>query len=326
MHGLSAIYSFPFRVHGNAGLLGVEHKHTDDGSRYRVALFHNTPSDKPLRLCPPIQTWPNFAWSSAAPASEQILPPSDLCIRFYEDVYDAMRVDVWALDPDKAVQRFSHGLVAWLRHLTMQSWIGDVESQSETSLKFSFSIDATGGALKSPFTNMGFTTPNELSRPASIEILAEACRRAAAGDEVPAHWALWLDAQNYRSRGQVVPGTIAFALSLEVARNTLFPRFAKTESKPGLGAVLRPPFDGTDLLRHLSTALDTAIGRSFQRELPEHWDDVKALYTARHHAAHGRSPLYRRPAGLHRVADEDLHTWTTAVRGTLQWMESLPTA
>lgn len=280
-----------------------------------------------MRPFPPVDTWPGFGWSPTAPPQERILPPTDITARFFgSTAYDALRIDVWGPDAEAELHSFAPRLLAWLRHLCAQPWIGDVDAYTESNLKHTFTIDAGGLALATPFANMRVMTPDATARPLTAGLFQQATALAASGSEPPQHWTQWFDAQNLRARGQSGAAIMALALSVEIARNSTYPRFAKTANRPHLGTVLLSPFDGTDLLSHLSTALDKTIHRSLERERPDLWSDIKALYVARHHTAHGRSPITRSLGSIRPVSDDDLKAWTHAVHSTLLWIEALPPA
>jgi hypothetical protein len=155
-------------------------------------------------------------------------------------------------------------------------------------------------------------------------IFREAFRHALEGDGPPIYWMIWQDASMYHSMNRTKETVLALALSLEVARHTVFLRFAPTKTKSGLGQVLASPFDkDDDLLKHLSGTLEKIHSRNLERENPKVWSSIKQLYTARHHVAHGRPPVFSTLSGLKNVGDQNLFTWLDDVRTTLQWIESL---
>jgi hypothetical protein len=160
-------------------------------------------------------------------------------------------------------------------------------------------------------------------RPLTPELWKSAFEYTLLGQAPPFYWMIWQDAGVHRAAGRVRESSLSLALSLEVARDTLFPRFAKTRSKSGVGAVLSSPFDGTDLLRHLSSNLKDVRGRNLQTEEPRLWMEIKDLYVARHRIAHGREAMIRSPNGARPVNDEDLLRWKNVVQECLLWMETL---
>lgn len=327
MNGSAAIFAYLFRVQGEAGIPPTESRSPDGHRRYRAVPFAVAPVGRTLLAPPPLDIWPLFTWSDRCPAGERVAPPTGLTLRFFGDVsYDAMRVDAWGDGAEQETQRYAGDLISWIRHLTAQPWVGDAELYTEVPLRHTFAVDGAGGALASPYANARGVVPHAPARPLTAGIFAEACGAAASRQEPPLHWALWFDGQNHRARGATREAVMAFTLSLEVARNSFYPRFAATNNRPGLGAVLRAPFADTDLLNHLSGALESVVHRSLERERPDLWPDVKSLYVARHHVAHGRPPLVKRANGVAPVDDTQLIAWTKAVFETLKWIEALPSA
>jgi len=233
-------------------------------------------------------------------------------------------VDIWnKVDPTSASFQFLRRLLAWCRHRTEQAWIGVYEPHTDPVVQASFAIDTESSALSTPWRYgvTGGTTPN--MRPLSSELWQQAFAAAMRGESPPTYWSLFHDASIHRAEYRSDLAVLAFALSLEVARDTLFEKFAPTKVRQGLGTVLAGPFQGTDVKAHLSHVLDKVRKRSLEREEPQTWLLIDQLWVARHHVAHGRPPVYQTSKGLKRVGDDDLGRWYAAVRNTLQWMENL---
>ena len=178
-------------------------------------------------------------------------------------------------------------------------------------------------ALETPYCNSSFLTPSAWARPIDASVFQHAFSAALGETEPPLYWILFLDAQNDSARGAFPSAILGLALSIEVARDTCFPAFARTEVKPDVGEVLKAPFDGTDLLRHLSSALERVRGRSLKREDPARWLCLKELYTARHHIAHGKPPVFRTPQGLRRSTGDDYARWLDATFHILTWLATV---
>lgn len=276
----------------------------------------------------PFSQWSAFEWSPRLPENDRLLPPTGFKVGpgiGAEEAFDALRIDIWGPDPSSYVSKFEPLLLAWIRYLTGQDWVGEYEAHSDSRAKYAFEIDSDGKAIASPRALLtgvgGYGSP---MRPLDSALFQEAFHRALAGDSPPTYWSVWQDASMYRAMKRTKETVLALALSLEVARDTVFPRFAPTKAKPSLGQVLVSPFDkDDDLLKHLSWMLEKIHGRNLEKEKPEVWSGIKQLYIARHHVAHGRPPVFPTLSHLKNVDDQDLLRWINDVRSALQWIESL---
>jgi len=238
--------------------------------------------------------------------------------------FDAVRIDFWGPDPHAYALRFEPAFLAWIRHLTGQDWVGVYEAHTDSRLKYGFDIDEEGRALP-PITALlkGIRAQGVHVHPLNASLFQEAFYRSLREENPPLYWTLWQDASVYLAMNRTREIILTLVLSLEVARHVVFPHFARTKAEPGLGAVLMAPFDGTDLLKHLSSALEKVRNRNLQKEEPKIWQSIKSLYIARHHVAHGRPPVFSTLSGLQSVDDQNLVTWWNDVRSALLWIESL---
>ncbi len=257
-------------------------------------------------------------------ADQRLIPPTDIGSRFVgERQYDALRIDVWGPDAESELVAFAKRLLAWLRHLSAQPWIGAIDSHTDYTLKHHFGIDRHGDAIESPFAVAHVTTPEAATTSITSAIWTDAFTRACGGAEVPLYWGLFYDAQNSHARDDLRGAVLSMALALEVARDINFQRFTASEFVEGIGLVLKAPFDDTDLLKHLSSRLKKIYGRDLRVERPVIWKRVREIYIARHHVAHGREAVYPTGAGLRKLTPEVYREWPPAVRSALLWIENL---
>ena len=108
---------------------------------------------------------------------------------------------------------------------------------------------------------------------------------------------------------------LGLALSLEVARDTRLARFDLTGSA----------FKDTKLLRHLTTRLEKIhpVSANAEIDLANEWPDIRRLYTARGHVAHGKTAMAEFHAGTRRVTEDDLKSMIKSVFDTLTWIERI---
>lgn len=325
MKGAAGIFGFPFRMHATLDIPSVQGKNASGTAKFRAHTpFTARSKGSPLSPFPSFESWPAFGWSPQSAQNQRLAPPKDLGTTFFgETAYDAMRVDAWSQTPEVDLQLFTKRFLQHLRILSGQSWVGAYEFQTDHSLKFTFPVDLDGFALETPYCGGSFLSPPAWTKPINGDLFQKAFSSALGDTDPLLYWSLFLDANNDFARGGLATAFLGLALSIEVARNTCFPRFAKTEMTPDLGEVLRPPFDGTDLLRHLSTALAQTVGRNLRQEQPGNWLNLKQLYIARHHIAHGKPPVFPTPQGLRRANEEDYVRWQDAAFGIISWIEAL---
>lgn len=325
MSGLSRIFSFPFRIYGAPFLPALSGIAADRQHQVRIyPPFLVRVAGMPLSPDVPFDRWPGFQWSSTAPEHERI-PPPQIAPRpgLGPRVYDSLRVDFWGPDAHNFGLRFEPMFLSWLRLLTGQEWIGEYEPHTDTHVKYEFAIDSEGSASGAPYGLGRAITPSAHMRPLAEDIWRSAFANSLQNEPPPVYWMLWQDAAVHRAADHIREACLALTLSLEVARDSLFPKFASTRNRPGVGAVLTSPFDGTDLLEHLAGALQKVHNRNLKVEEPATWGEIKQLYVARHHVAHGREPIVRDSEKSRLAEDADLIRWMQAVRRTLLWMETL---
>lgn len=327
MKGTAAIFGFPFRIYGEPSLPALEARDPIRKWRYRMhPPFRVREKGSPLSPDVPFHHWPEFKWSPKVSKDQRQKPPSGLSVAPFgpgPTAFDAMRVDMWGPGANTVVFEFARRFVSWVRFLTGQSWVGAYEAEADTSLKYFFDIDSQGRALKTP-GHVGKGTPAfEFMQLLTRSLYDEAFKRSVGLEEVRTYWTVFHDALTSRAMGHMSSSILGLALSLEVARDTLFSAFAPTKIKPALGLALLPPFDGTDLLKHLGGILDSFRGRSLEKEEPDLWKQLNRLYVARHHVAHGKTAATLGSGGVVPVSDQHLTDWCRAVRKVLIWMESL---
>lgn len=273
----------------------------------------------------PFTAWPAFKWSPNLPENLRVGPTPSLQLKpgLGSEGFDAVRVDVWGSSPNEFSTNFVATLLMWIRYLTLQNWVGEYEPHTDSTVKYEFEIDADGKAIGTVYAIAKIFTQSPYMTPLDSSIFHQAFQNALRNELPPVYWTLWLDASLYRSSGKIIETVLTLALSLEVARDTIFPRFAQTKARPGLGEILVSPFDGTDLLKHFSSALENVKNRNLQTEQPTIWNAVHDLYVARHHVAHGRKPIIKSKDVVQTVRETDLQEWVDTVRLALQWLETL---
>ena len=144
------------------------------------------------------------------------------------------------------------------------------------------------------------------------------------------YWTVFQDACLSIVERDIRSAILSLALALEVARDDRFLlRFGGSDD-PVLGPRLGPPFEGTDLLKHLTSHLASIHpdAASAERALKDAWPEVRRLYIARHHVAHGRKAVAPFEDGLRPVAQGDLTPMVIATYETIEWIEKItePTA
>lgn len=274
----------------------------------------------------PPKRWPRFAWNPGLDPSERLLPPTKGSVQPASDeFFDALRIDVRGPRAEDVLNGYVPDFLGWVRQLSRQPWIGEYEPQTDVTKKYSFRCDAEGRAIDSPWALGKAATFANWMRLISPGIWREAVTRAAEGITPDPYWSLFLDAQIARAVYKTSSALLSLALALEVARDQHFTRFARTETKDGVGEILGEPFSDTDLLKHLSTRLQEAHpnNRTLKEEHPPLWTHVESVYVARHHIAHGGPAVVLGDEGVRPATDADIKEISDSVHDVLVWIENL---
>ena len=324
--GEAGIFTFPYRMYLGEEIAPFELADIDGLHSVRVyspwAVRH---AGAPLSPHPPFADWPDFSWSPNLPADKCLEPPAKTWGTPPQApaFADALRVDVLGPGSGALLQSFTSGFVRWLRHLSLQPWVGEYEPQSDWHLKFGFECDSEGRATDTPYAYGMFTTFARWMRLIDNEIWREAIHRALNSQEPNVYWDVFMDSQMQRAATKKSAALLSLTLAVEIARDRNFRRFAPTQSRPGIGTVLGRPFHGTDLLKHLSSSLEAVTSRNLKKERPLEWADLNQLYVARHHIAHGGPAVLPDKTGLHPARKADVRRLTESVYAIIRWIEDL---
>ena len=325
--GWSGIFHFPYRINAQEELF--QHESVVGGFRYRIhPPFLLRRQASPLTGDVPPNLWPNFRWHDSIPETGG-KPIAPVEIRYENESglaiwYDGLRVDIWGPDTQECLSPFVLSFMRWLRHLSGQPWISDVDWHSRSTLKRTFPIDNLGAATDQvyPLSEMVRTQ----FRFVTDAIWQQSFELAASGQEVPVHSNLFFDAMNAAATNDYSRAIENFAMSLESCRDLNFSRLHPAKFVQGRGPRLEAPFNDNDLLKHLSRNAQTAFRRDFSTEQPQHWPHLQNLYVARHHVGHGKGPVFRTEAGLKTVNGESYLAMQSAAAAALNWMETLTTS
>jgi hypothetical protein len=322
--GWSGIFHFPYRINAQEELRA--HEATGRGGRYRVhAPFLLRTQGSPVTDDVPPSLWPDFSWHASV--SERLREPTaPLECRYNTPVglaiwYDGVRVDIWGSNCQEQLIPFVFSFMRWLRFLSHQPWISDVDRHSPSILKRYFEIDQTGAATSEayPFIEM---------------VIAEFCfvtdtmwkkafELAVSGQEVQVYVNFFFEAVNAAATCDYSSAVMDLAMALESCRDYNFSKIHRATDLEGRGPQLDAPFDHTDLLKHLSRDAHAVFSRDFSSEYPAHWPALKNLYVARHHVAHGKGAVFREGREIKRVDRESFGQMLLAAGEALQWMETL---
>lgn len=323
--GYSGIFHFPFRLHAEEELHGHEGQGRD--LRYRVhAPFLVRRTGSPITDDVPQGLWPDFRWHEAVPEEargEQASPPDyhyNTPSRALAIWYDGLRIDLWGPNAENRVFPLTVSAMRWLRHLSGQPWIGDVDRHYASIQKRSFPIDDSGAAVQQAGGLSSMTV-------AQFKFVTDAMWRSAFEHalwyRVPIHSNLFFDGVNAVVTHDHERAIMNLAMALESCRDISFSKIHPAEFVEGRGPKLKRPFHQTDLLKHLSVHSASIFGRDFSVEQPEHWPHLRNLYLARQHVAHGKGPVFPSDDGLRIVDDESLFAMQMAAGNALTWIEQL---
>jgi hypothetical protein len=231
---------------------------------------------------------------------------------------------MWGPDAQDQISPFVLSFTRWLRRLSGQPWISDVDRHYPSILKRIFPIDVSGAAIEQvcPFAEM----VTAQFRFVTDAMWQQAFELAAAGREVPIHSNLFFDAVNARAVADYARAVMNLAMALEACRNVNFSRLHPAKVVEGRGPRLRKPFNDAYFVRHVSKDAQKIFGRDFSIEKSEHWQPLKDLYGARQHVAHGQGPVFSTQQGLKSVDEHSYDAMQAAADVALNWMETLTRA
>lgn len=325
--GYSGIFHFPFRIYAQEELHGFEGRGSD--FRYRVhAPFLVRRTGSPVTDDVPQELWPNFRWHVRVPREmrgEQSVAP-DL---YYQTPartnaiwYDGLRFDLWGTDALNRLAPFVLSAMRWLRKVSCQPWISDVDRHYGSTMKRSFPIDDSGAAVhEAP----GLVRLRPAVCSCVTNTMWQSAFAGAAQSEVPTFYNLYFDAVNAAAIDDYSRATMNLAMALESCRDYYFSKIYPADFVEGRGPRLKAPFNLTDLLKHVSATAATVFGRDFSVEHSEDWPHLKNLYFARQHVAHGKGPVFPASAGLTLVDIKSFLKMQKAAWMAFTWMADVVT-
>lgn len=148
--GWAGIFHFPYRINAQEGLRA--HEATGARFRYRVHMpFLLRRQASPLTDDVPPDLWPDFSWHPSVPEGMRGEPTAPVEFRYNTPLgsaiwYDGVRVDIWGPDAEEQLSPFVFSFMRWLRFLSRQPWISDVDRHYPSILKRCFEIDEDGAA------------------------------------------------------------------------------------------------------------------------------------------------------------------------------------
>jgi hypothetical protein len=323
--GHSGIFAFAFRIHAEEELL--EHETAAGGFRYRVYQpFLVREKGSFLTDEIPMNLWPRFTWHDSVPAKMRggQAPAPELRYSGPHGPcrwYDGLRVDIWGPNTTERVEPFVSSFMRWLRHVSGQPWIGDVDHHHLSEMQRLFAIDTSGAAKE----QAGGHAKAVINPRVSLvrDQMWQSAFIYASLYEPPIHSSLFFDALNVAATGDYPRAIMNLAMSLEACRDFTFGRLHSTVPSGDEGLRLATPFEGTDFLKHISKNAGEVFGRNFQVDESQHWEGLRTLYVTRHHVAHGRPAMFRESGKWVHVDLKRFEQMELAARAVLRWMGDL---
>jgi hypothetical protein len=323
--GISYIFSFPFRVYYTSKLdvLNGDIPHTN--THLQISDCYAI-RKKGVPLSPSIllKELPCFQWAPSLTKDQRLYPPGGFRgIPFGDSYFDCFRLTIW-LDEDQEISIFIVSLfLRWMRRLTKQSWITSFESQTDSALKYSYSVDELGRAIDVPYACIAIMTPALYMHPLDNHTWKLAFQNALNKLEPPTYWEVFLDAHDEHSRRRFSKVILNLSLSLEIARDNIHAKYCQLPESAFYHRILKKRFSGTDLLQHLSCQLERIVDRNAEKELPTAFMSIKELYIARHHVAHGKAPVIMEASSPRTVTVLDIQRWLFDTHTMLEWIEGI---
>jgi hypothetical protein len=223
--GWSGIFHFPYRINAHEELRA--HEARGAGFRYRVHVpFLLRRQGSPLTDDVPVNFWPDFSWHRSVPERMRgRRPTAPVEFRYNTPLgpaiwYDGVRVDIWGADAEQQLSPFVLSFIRWLRFLSCQPWIGDIDRHYQSSLKRRFEIDQDGAAMSQLYPVAEMVSAQFVF--VTDTMWKQAFEQAVSGQEVPVYVNLHLEAVNAAATQDYSRAVMNLAMALESCRDQNF--------------------------------------------------------------------------------------------------------
>ena len=280
--------------------------------------FASRPANRPFVDAIPLETIPyrentiapSFDWMSAVP--EVKLSAEQVAMR-----RDSLRVDCSRELPYEFAADVAERLIGLIRWHTKQWWILRGREHSRTHVRQWFQANELGERLSGIGLFAFFYGKMGFERPLRQEDWPSIIASLAAGNCIPLSWDIFFDAIYFHSNDDLRRCVLELAISNEaLLAETLVTwveqgRIEKSE----IDRVLA----GNDFLDHLARAEELVESR-FRDEQPVEFEWIKAIWIARGHVAHGKTPLAQ---GGRELTLKDMPNVFGSVVCLRQWLENI---
>lgn len=214
---------------------------------------------------------------------------------------DSLRVDIIGGQNEGrelAAQANVDKLMELLRWRSAQYWISRSTESIMRCGPLHFGVNQQGDATYTSkvvgSSQVTAHTPPVSAKLIDRELWAESIDGVQAGEDVPVHESLLLEAYNYCSIPDIKQAVLAGAAAVDYAKEATFERlWCARNSKATWNDERR-----MDLLRnynlpkHLDNAFSRHFGVSYRKLHTDEWDLIAELWEVRGNVAHGRPPTY----------------------------------
>lgn len=316
--GITGLFTFPFRFYCLEEI--EDYEFCNQVLKFKVHRpFVINSNISPLTIDIPFAKWPNFSWAPGVNNKNKLAPVTGGFTSFPKSVnnedtsyyYDSIRIDLWTSN-NIEVEFYDRTklFLDWLRYLSGQPWINEIETHHSNPLKHRYFIDKNGNCIEPPRL-VTFTTRADIAL-ITNNMWRKAIENTVLGKIVQPYWNVYFDAQIKYSQGDYWQAILLSMLSVDISRNIIFGELFSDKEFA----------NETNLVHLFGKFLEKKINRNLEKEDSQLWLRFIDLFFTRHNLAHGKILAKRRKKDVPITEDiviESIHT----ARHVINWLRSL---
>jgi hypothetical protein len=204
----------------------------------------------------------------------------------------------------------------WLRVLTKQWWLGRPSEAITGNLHFSVPV-IQGGVVKDAPAAVGKkTTPSPGTLRVSPALWVDVLNKVAAGTEPDSIRVLAADASYYYFTEDYRTALLITCSIAEIERDRIIDVIGAKKKDMRV--------NDTDILAHVVSGFERAIGRNMKTEEPEAFWFLKACWIARGHMAHGKPLIWRYKDKVGDFSKYRASDFVERLELLVGWLKSVP--
>ena len=223
--------------------------------------------------------------------------------------------DASSLEAEHLEKYVIRPLFEWLRALSDQWWAGRTMESTQGGFHLAFPLNSKNELVGKPVPVCRAVSAHHRMRPINLTLWKQAAELMANGQRPHPMKSLQLDAMRAFASGELRSGIILACCAIEAGRDRVLAEKGFKLSD------LR--CSSTDLLQHFSKGFELAFGVNCATQAPVEYGQLKAFWTARGDAAHGREIVWRAPSGTRAIEEVGLAEIIGGLANILRWLAQL---